>query len=31
MLYKTYHKAKMIGQNGEVSALCFRKPRAIDL
>lgn len=26
---KTYHMASKIGPNGEVSALCFKKPRAI--
>lgn len=28
---KKYHKAALFGQNGGVSALCFAKPRAIDL
>ena len=28
---KLYHMAKKINSNGEISALCFIKPRAIDL
>lgn len=28
---RVYHRAKHIGPNGEVSALCFKKPRAIDM
>lgn len=28
---KKYHKAKHLGPNGKVSALCFEKPKAIDL
>lgn len=28
---KPYHKAARINQSGGVSALCFKKPRAIDL
>lgn len=28
---RIYHRAKHIGPNGEVSALCFKKPRAIDM
>ncbi len=28
---KKYHNAHLIGQDGSVSALCFTRPRAIDL
>lgn len=28
---KTYHKAHLWTEAGQVSALCFRRPRAIDL
>jgi hypothetical protein len=28
---KTYHRGDMINQRGGVSALCFVKPKAIDL
>lgn len=28
---KKYHKAHLFGLDGQVSALCFRRPRAIDL
>lgn len=28
---KIYHMLDKIGQNGEASALCFVRPRAIDL
>ena len=28
---KTYHKADKIAPDGRVSALCFKRPRAIDL
>ena len=28
---KKYHKAHLYGAAGQVSALCFRQPRAIDL
>lgn len=28
---KTYHRGDKINQHGGVSALCFAKPRAIDL
>lgn len=28
---KTYHKAHLINARGEVSALCFKKPKSIDL
>lgn len=28
---KIYHRASKINENGEVSALCFVKPRAINL
>lgn len=28
---KKYHKAALFRQDGSVSALCFRRPRAIDL
>jgi hypothetical protein len=28
---KDYHKAALIRDNGDVSALCFKRPRAIDL
>lgn len=28
---KIYHKAKHIKENGDVSALCFKKPRKINL
>ena len=28
---KRYHKAHLIGAAGQVSALCFKHPRAIDL
>ena len=29
--HKKYHKAALFGQDGSVSALCFSRPRAIDL
>lgn len=29
--HKIYHKAKYIGQDGSVSALCFKKPHPINL
>lgn len=28
---KVYHYGKHVNGNGDVSALCFKKPRAIDL
>jgi len=28
---KVYHKAKHINPNGDVSALCFKRPRKINL
>ena len=28
---KPYHKAAFVGVDGKVSALCFRRPRAINL
>lgn len=28
---KIYHRAHLIGENGEVSALCFSKPKPINL
>jgi hypothetical protein len=28
---KKYHKAALFAPDGSVSALCFRRPRAIDL
>lgn len=28
---RTYHRAKFIGPHGQVSALCFEIPHAIDL
>lgn len=28
---KVYHRASKIAPNGDVSALCFARPRAIDL
>ena len=28
---KTYHMAHLVGNHGEMSALCFASPRAIDL
>lgn len=28
---KTYHMAKAVTENGDVSALCYKHPRAINL
>ncbi len=28
---KKYHMADKVGPNGEISALCFKRPRAINL
>lgn len=28
---KIYHRAHLMGPDGQVSALCFKRPRAIDL
>jgi hypothetical protein len=31
MRSRLYHKAALIGQNGEVCALCYKTPHAIDM
>jgi hypothetical protein len=28
---KVYHRASLVNENGDMSALCFKSPRAIDL